>query len=177
MGRQLPIYATPDDESELLRFIETLSAIRVFRTFARNREGLWIDDWQHCPIDCFDYSVWLREFEWLPEYGQTGGPGCPPDRSGMYYFSNAGTAPVLEISRPPQGTIYGGRIYWAGNFSAAKGLSYDASVFSSHVDKIWRWIRRKGRRQRGDGSAFEPYILPQAFAELVDRQPRGTLAG
>src|SRR5260221_139223 len=90
------------------------------------------------------------------QFGNDKPPGCPSDRAGLYYVSNSGTAPVLEISRPPAGSLYGGRIYWANQFSAPHGLDYEAKSFSRHVDRIWRWIRRNGHRRPGDGSMIEP---------------------
>ena len=163
MGRQLPICASVGDEIELLRFIATFSPIRVFRPFAQSQEALWIDYWERGSINVFDYSVWLQKFAWTPEFGETGGPGCPPERAGWYYVKNSSAAPVVEISRPPAGSCYGGRIYWAKNFSAPKGLNYDVAEFSRIVDQIWKWVRRNGHREKGDGSMVEPFFLPQAW--------------
>lgn len=165
MGRQLPILATPEDERELLRFIQTLSAIRVFRTFAPTPDLLWLDNWMDCDIEEFGFNVWLQLFPWEPTYSLTGGPNCPPDRSGKYYVSNSGTAPVIEISRPPRGSRDGGRIYWARNFSAPYGLTYDADAFSKCVDHIWRWIRKHGKRDKGGLADYRPYVLPRARKE------------
>ena len=83
MGRQLPIAATRQDEVELLRFISTLAPIRVFQNFASCPEELWIADWERQEVPGCGYSIWPQCFPWEPAYGQTGGPGCPPERAGF----------------------------------------------------------------------------------------------
>jgi len=146
MGRQIAVIATPEDERELLRFIHTLTPIRVFQTFAATPEELWLDDWEDRDLPGFTYSIWLQEFPWEPTFGVTGGPGCPPERTGFHYFANAGQAPVLELTRGDLGRNRAGRIYWGRNFSAPHGLRYDDAAFSKIVDQVWRWVRKHGRR-------------------------------
>lgn len=162
MGRQISLIATPEDERVLLRFLATLSPIRVFRTFAPSPEELWLDGWEEEDLPGFTFSVWLRQFPWEPASGVTGGPGCPPERAGQHYFANVSTAPVLEITRanPAQGRA--GRIYWARNFSAPHGLAYDVAAFSKHVDQVWRWVRKQGRRV-DDPALGTYYALPEAW--------------
>jgi len=164
MGRQIPVIGNPEDERELLRFIRTLSPIRVFQTFARTPDELWLDDWDAEDLPGFNFSIWLQAFPWEPTYGLTGGPGCMPDRAGFHYFANAGQAPVLELSRGELARKRAGRLYWGRSFSAPHGLAYDDAAFSKLVDQVWRWVRKHGRRvERPD--LFAHYLLPHAWSQ------------
>lgn len=162
MGRQIPIVTTPADERELLQFANSLAPIRVFRVFAPTVEELWVSDWETREIPDRHYSIWPQTFPWEPTYGQTGGPGCPPERAGLYYVANASAAPVVEFSRGSD-ERKDGRLYWARNFSAPNGLVYDATVFAQFVDQLWRWVRKHGRRMAKE--AYAPYYLPGAYAQ------------
>jgi hypothetical protein len=173
MGRQIPVIAAPEDERELLRFIQGLSPIRVFQTFARTPEELWLDEWETQDLPGFSYSIWLRAFPWEPTYGITGGPGCPPERAGNHYFANAGRAPVLELSRGDLARRRAGRIYWGRNFSAPEGLAYDDAAFSKIVDQVWRWVRKHGRKVE-DPHLGAHYLLPHAWSQWS--QPSEQLA-
>lgn len=166
MGRQLPIVATPADERQLLEFVQSLSPIRVFVPFAKDVNSLWIDDWDHAKIDGFHFNIWLQSFVWEPEYKQTGGPRCPKERTGLWYVSNASSAPVIEVSRPLENGLSGGRVYWGSDFSAPNGLNYDASAFARVVDRIWKWVRRNGRRQLSENRPAGPYLLPDAWHQF-----------
>src|SRR4051812_48550550 len=97
MGRQLQLAATQRDALELLLFVTSLGPIRVFQTFARSIDELWIDDWQTRELPSL-FKIWPQSFPWSPEYAQTGGSKCPPESAGQFYISNAHTAPVLELS-------------------------------------------------------------------------------
>lgn len=172
MGRQIAIIAAPEDERSLLRYLTGLSPIRVFRTFAPTPEALWLDRWDEEDLPGFTFSVWLQQFPWEPTYGVTGGPGCPPERAGLHYFANAGTAPVLEITRANPAQRRAGRIYWAQTFSAPEGLSYDAAAFSNHVDQVWRWVRKQG--QKVDDPLLGPhYVLPGARSPATSVSDHG----
>lgn len=153
MGRQLPVVTTPRDERELLRFIHSLSPIRVFRCFTPTPEELWITDWERREIPVRFYNIWPEAFPWEPAYGQT--------NSGDWYVSNASAAPVIEFSRGSD-ERKDGRVYWARSFSAAQGLAYDERAFSKLVDQVWRWIRKHGRRLSTE--PYAPYYLPDAWA-------------
>ncbi len=166
MGRQLAIVATPNDERDLLTFIRTLSPIRVYVSFAETINALWIDNWERSDIEGCGFNVWLQSYPWAPEYKQTGGPRCPKDRRGLWYVSNGGAAPVIEISRPLLNSTAGGRIYWARDFSAADGVAYDSAGFASNVDRVWNWIRRSGRRKLSNGKRAGPYYLPEAWSKV-----------
>jgi hypothetical protein len=166
MGRQLPIVATPSDERELLSFMRILSPIRVYVSFAEAVDSLWIDDWEQRDIEGCGFNVWLRAFRWVPEYKQTGGPGCPESRRGLWYVSNGNGSPVIEVSRPLPDTDHCGRVYWARDFSAPDGLAYDSAAFAKQVDRIWHWIRRTGRRRLSGGKQDGPYYLPDAWSKV-----------
>jgi hypothetical protein len=159
MGRQLQIVATPTDERELLTFIQTLSPICVYVSFAETIESLWIEDWAQRDIEGGVFNVWLQSFPWVPEYKLTGGPRCPKSRRGFWYVSNGHTSPVIEVSRPL------GRVYWARDFCAPDGLAYDAVAFSRHVDRIWNWIRRTACRRVDGGKRDGPYFLRDAWSK------------
>lgn len=166
MGRQLQLATTLADEVELLRAIHALIPIRVFQVFAPTIEELWIDDWESREIPSASYRIWPQAFPWSPTYDRTGGPGCPPERAGRFYVANASTAPVLEFTRTFLETKRFGRIYWARDFSAPNGLTYDSQAFARLTDSVWRWIRKVGRKMPG-AKSWDPYYLPEAWSHVV----------
>lgn len=167
MGRQLPIVAIPEDERELLRFIRTLSPIRVYGSSARSVEALWAKEGEEENVEGFTLNCWLKAFPWEPKYLQTGGPRCPKERAGWWYVSNGHDAPVIEIDRSHIGPGGHGRVYWAKDFCAPNGLAYDAVAFGRIVDRIWNYIRRNSVRRGHDGSTA--YYLPNAWREFGAR--------
>jgi hypothetical protein len=162
MGRQLQLATTQRDATDLLRFVGSLGPIRVFQSFGHSIGELWVDDWETRELPR-DFYIWPQAFAWAPAYAQTGGPKCPPERTGIFYIANAHPAPVLEFSGSilEQGRY--GRIYWAGDFSAPNGLGYDAEAFARLTDSVWRWIRKVGRRLPR-AKAYSPYFLPDAWS-------------
>jgi len=176
MGRPLILATTQPDEVELLRFVRSLAPIRVFQSCSRSIDDLWIKDWEHEEIPGAAFRVWPQTFPWSPEYAQTGGPKCPPERSGLFYVAHAGAAPVLEFTRSfledrrrPEHTRFG-RIYRARDFSAPHGLNYDAEAFAKLTDSVWRWIRKVGRRLPG-AKAYSPHFLPDAWSRYGTGRP------
>jgi hypothetical protein len=163
MGRQLQLATTDADEVELLRFIRSLAPIRVFQSFARSTAELWIDDWETRKIPVALFCIWPQTFPWLPEYRQTGGPGCRPESAGQFYIANEHTAPVFKFSRSFLDEHSYGRIYWARDFSAPHGLEYDAEAFARLTDSVWRWIRKVSHRVP-DAKTHSPYFLPDAWS-------------
>lgn len=164
MGRQLALAATPDDEVELLRFIDSVSPIRIYKTFAPSIDELWLPGCDTRGISGWQtFHIWPVAFGWEPRYGLTGGPGCPPERAGQYYVANGSAGPILELSRSLLEDRNYGRIYWARNFSAPRGLTYDEAAFSTLTDQVWRWIRKNGRRLPPDPAQVRPYFLPHAW--------------
>jgi hypothetical protein len=169
MGRQLILAATTSDELELLRFVRGLAPIRVFQSFGRSIDDLWITDWEREGIPEGAFRVWPQTFPWTPKYAQTGGPNCPVERAGLFYVANDGVAPVWEVTRSfledrqrPDNRRFG-RIYWARDFAAPHGLDYDTAAFAKLTDSVWRWIRKAGRRLPG-AEPYSPYFLPDAWA-------------
>ena len=162
MGRQLQLATTRADEVEFLRYIHSISPMRVFRSFAPSVDELWIGDWETVEIPGGGFDIWPQMFTWSPEYAQTGGPVCPPERAGLFYVSNTNAAPIFEFSRSFIDRRQFGRIYWAKNFSAPNGLDYDVEAFTKLTDSVWRWIRKTGKQQPEAG-AYSPYFLPDAW--------------
>jgi hypothetical protein len=160
MGRQLQLATTRTDEAELLRFIASLAPIRVFQSQAATPDALWLPDYESISAPPWMLYIWPETFPWSPAYKQTGGPQCPPERSGLFYIANTHTAPVLELSRSDLSQRRFGRIYWGSDFSAPHGLDYDSAAFSRFVDSVWRWIRKVGKRTSRD--SYSPYYLPEA---------------
>ena len=115
------------------------------------------------PIPSAGFDIWPQSFDWSPEYAQTGGPKCPPERAGLFYIANAHSAPVLQFSRSFLEEQLYGRVYWGRDFSAPHGLDYDAEAFSRFTDSVWRWIRKVGRRLP-DATTYSPYFLPDAWS-------------
>ena len=164
MGRQLQLAATPQDEIALLRFIDSVTPIRVFQTFAPSVDELWIPDWRDAlPPGWGIFHVWPHQFPWTPEYGVTGGPGCPPERAGKHYVANSSHGPVLEFSRSLPDQQRWGRLYWSGLYSAPVDEEHDAAAFGKLLDAVWRWVRKNGRRQPGSAGEIRPYFLPDAW--------------
>jgi hypothetical protein len=169
MGRQLQLATTDADEVELLRFVRSLGPIRVFRSFARSCDELWIEDWETRTIPRPKFSVaagfyiWPQTFPWSPEYARTGGPNCRPEDAGQFYIANMNAAPVFDFSRSLLDEYSYGRIYWARDFSAPDGLDYDAGAFARLTDSVWRWIRKVSHRSPED-KTHSPYFLPDAWA-------------
>lgn len=160
MGRQLPIIATPEDERQLLKFIHTLSPIRVFVCQVTAPDDAWIDNWETHDIQNSMFYVWLTNFAWNPEFAQT---RPLKNNQRRWYISNCGHAPVIEVCRhqsPISQLSSVGRVYWAHHFSAPHFLEYDESAFNKCVDRIWSWIRRHGRRM--ELNVQKPYALPNA---------------
>lgn len=144
MGRQLSIVATLEDERLILDFIRSTAKVRIFESFAATPEALWVDDFSDEFRGHIAYRIWNTNFPWTPTYSQVGANSHDPLCVGWYYVSNSGSAPVLEFSRSSSKAH--GRLYWAKDFAAPRGLSYDVEQFSKWVDQVFRWIRKVGQR-------------------------------
>ncbi len=169
MGRQLQLATTDADVVELLRFIRSLSPIRIFQSFACSAAGLWIDDWEtrEIPKPKFylgsGFYIWPQSFPWSPEYAQTGGPNCRPEHAGQFYIANKDAAPIFHFTRSFLDEHSYGRIYWARDFSAPDGLDYNVEAFARLTDSVWRWIRKVSHRTP-DAKTHSPYFLPDAWS-------------
>ena len=162
MGRQLQLATTSADEIQLLRFVNSVSPIRVFQTHAHSIDELWIRDWDVGEIPGASFCIWPEQFAWSPSYAQTGGPKCPPERANLYYIANTNAAPIFDFSRSFLEKRRYGRIYWARDFSAPQRLAYDERTFSRLTDSVWRWIRKVGHKTPSAG-VCSPYFLPDAW--------------
>lgn len=58
MGRQIEIVTTAADELALIRFIESLAPIRVFRDFASSIDALWISSHEAPILARHGYHIW-----------------------------------------------------------------------------------------------------------------------
>lgn len=162
MGRQLQLASTQEDDLQLIQIISGLVPITVFQSFADTPEALWLNDLAGLSILPSHLFIWPKNFPWVPEYKQTGGPKCPKESRGLYYISNKNIAPLLELSRSDLSKRRYGRIYWGSNFSAPYGLSYDKAAFSDLVDVVWSQIRKVAKKAMSVSSST--YWMPQALA-------------
>jgi hypothetical protein len=87
---------------------------------------------------------------------------------GWYYVSNTSIAPILELSRTDPKTLGPGRLYWGRDFSAPDGLPYDDRLFARWIDRVWRWVRKQGRKSPRAGFG-EAYYLPAAWRRLTSK--------
>jgi len=162
MGRQLPIAMNFDDELEFVSFLRSSADIKIIEAFAPSIEELWVEKINPVVSGHYTYHIWNSEYPWSPRYGTVGEQAHNRKSIGWRYVSNTVDAPLLELTRSnvPEGKI--GRLYWAKDFAAPKGLCYDSAKFGRWIDHIWRWVREHGRK---DGSFVgDPYILPGAWA-------------
>jgi hypothetical protein len=162
MGKQTHIVATLEDEEAFLRFVRETADIALFESFAPTADALWKQSFEAERSGHYKYCIWNRAFPWTPEYGRVGPQADDPKCIGWYYVSNTGDAPVVEFDRSDFHPVREGRVYWARDFSAPRGLDYDVAAFSRWYDSVVRWIRKHGRKlQTG---AYWPYYLPDAWA-------------
>ncbi|WP_169850517.1 hypothetical protein [Rhodoferax saidenbachensis] len=153
------------DEEQLIAFLHSTCEIEIFESFAPTKEGLLVHGFNEMFSGHWHYTIWNKSFQWNPEYGTVGTKAHDPECIGWYYFSNAAQAPVLEVTRSQPDLSAPGRLYWANNFSAPNGLSYDPEEFSRWIDKIWRWVRKTGYKI--SEMPLQPYALPHAAAQIA----------
>jgi hypothetical protein len=134
MGRQVEASLSEDEERALLLYMRAGTNVQIIRTFAPTQAGLLVDSFEPRGEGNWSYYLWNRSFDWQPQFSVT---RTDPPAS---YVSNATVAPLLEYSRHTQ---HGpGRIYWAKNFSAPEGLTYDSSAFERWYNSVARWVKR-----------------------------------
>jgi hypothetical protein len=167
MGRQLQTVTTPNDTRELLRFVQSLTPIRVFRSHQPTREAIWLDDWEQGELGDGWLQVWLTDFPWVPDYAQTLSRKGNVNPNGLWYIANTHYAPIIDLS-PTIGARHG-RIYWANEFSYTTGKTYDQAAFGKYVDRLWSWVRRSGGHVP-DSGRIQLYYLPEAWQQY--QQPR-----
>ena len=134
------------DERGFVSFLRTPGSIQIFETFAPTPAELAVEDFSDALRGHWTYHIWNRQFDWVPEYGLVGHESADAERTGWAFHRNASTAPFLEVTRSDLAGRKAGRLYWGSDFSAPDGLRYDAPVFDSWIDSIWRWCRRRARR-------------------------------
>src|SRR5215213_9672199 len=127
MGRQIQVAMAREDERCFLEFLRSTSDIQLFESFASTSEGLWVNDVNEVLEGHWSYHIWNRRFAWSPEYGRVGPKAHEPAHIGWYYIANNHAAPVLEMTRSDVRSGKFGRLYWARDFAAPAGLSYDAA--------------------------------------------------
>ncbi len=168
MGRQIAIVTSWPDELLLLRHLEIDCKLRLFRSIADSRSGLWIENWEQSAIPDSHYCIWPTRFTWRPKYWQIKQP-CVPEVEGKWVVANDGVAPAIELSRHLHGRGSAGRLYWAKYFLATAPLSYDVNEFDRFVSAVWRWVRKQGVCDRLD--AHKPYVLPNAYRRRTGGAP------
>src|SRR5207248_2179222 len=117
----------------------------------------------------FQYYIWNQEFSWRPEIGQVNHPKADARTRGLYYVANIAEAPVVEFVRSDLARNQFGRVYWAKDFAAKRGLSYDINSFDRWYASIVRWIRKHGTRLKVGHR--EAYFLPSAYAAMSSAPP------
>lgn len=162
MGRQIPIVTAWPDELAIIRQIAAGDEVRIFRDLAETRDSLWIDDWETNKISEGHYSIWPTHFLWKPIYFQLAQP-CISGVEGKWRIRNSGDAPIITLSRHLHGPDSAGRLYWSKYFTALGPLGYDVAAFDKLVDGIWRWVRKNGTRDPGDG--HRPFVLPHTMRQ------------
>ncbi len=160
MGRQIQIVSIWADELAILEHLATQSEIRIFRSIANSRKGLWIEDWRESEIQESRYSIWPTHFPWTPSYRQIKKP-CVPGVEGQWYIENRHVGPVIEFSRHMHRAGSPGRLYWSKYFSATEPLGYDVEEFDRLVSALWRYVRKNGVRDIVD--PHKPFVLPKAI--------------
>lgn len=154
-----------EDEKQLIDFLRSTCEIEIFESFAPTKEDLVVNDFNENFSGHWHYKIWNKNFPWNPEYGTVGNKAHTPEHIGWRYVSNSGQAPIIEVTRSRPDLSSSGRLYWANNFSAPNGLNYDSAEFSRWVDKIWRWVRKNGRKI--NELPLQPYALPHAAAKFA----------
>jgi hypothetical protein len=164
MGRQVGIAATSIDEESFLSFLRETAEIVLIESFAEAIDQLWVESFASDKIGHWTYAIWNKGFPWTPTYGRVSEKAHDKRMIGWYFVANLGTAPVIEFTRSDISKQQYGRIYWAKDFSAPHGLSYDVEAFVQWYDTIIRWVRKYGKKlSRG---AYEPYFFPDAWKQM-----------
>lgn len=165
MGRQIQLLMSTEDEKQLIAFLRSTCEIEIFESFAPTKKDLLVNGFNENFSGHWHYKIWNKKFQWSPEYRTVGPNSHDPECIGWYYVSNAGQAPILEVTRSKPDLSSSGRLYWANNFSAPNGLSYDSEEFSRWVEKIWRWVRKNSCKI--NELPLQPYALPHASAKFA----------
>jgi len=164
MGRQIAIGATINDEAHLLSFLRGTAEIRLIEIHAPTEQELWVDSFSPQLADHYCYYIWNTCFPWRPEYGKVGENAYSPERIGWSYVSNASDAPLIEFSRSDILNQRYGRLYWAKDFAAPDGLTYDVHEFSKWWNTFIRWVKKTAAGKKTD--TWTTWFLPDAWQQL-----------
>lgn len=146
MGRQISVALTQKDEEEFISFLRQSADIQIIRSFAETDEGLFVTNFGVRESGNWTLDIWNKAFPWKPEYAKTR-LDLPEDRRNLSYISNKNDAPLIEYTRHNfnLGGV-AGRIYWAKNFAAPNGLSYDVKGFEDWYESVVRWLRKNKKK-------------------------------
>lgn len=165
MGRQLQLLMSASDEKSFIAFLRSTASIQIIESFAPTTDALWVEDFNPSFVEHHTYAIWNKAFSWIPQFGTVGPKAHEPSHIGWRYICNTPSAPLLTVSRSNPLTGESGRLYWAKDFVASNGLTYDVANFNQWVDAIWRWVRKHGSKTQE--LPLEPYVLPGAMEQLL----------
>jgi len=137
MGRQVTAALTDEQEQALLAFLRKSADVALICASAPTADGLFHQkfaprgDWH------WMYYLWNRSFPWVPEIST---------HKDHVSVGNTTASPLIEYTRHNfDGSEPVGRIYWARDFAAQDGVTYDATSFNRWFDSVVGWVRRHGR--------------------------------
>ena len=137
MGRQVAAKLTDEQEQALLAFIRKSADVALIRAAAPTPDGLFNHHFSPRGDWHWIYYLWNRAYPWVPEI---------LEHHDHVSVGNTAAAPIVEYIRHNfGGTEPVGRIYWAKDFAAPDGLTYDAASFGQWFDSVAGWLRRHGR--------------------------------
>lgn len=165
MVRQIQVAMNSEDERAFLAFLNATANIQVIKSFAPRSADLFVEEFSQSLSGHWSYSIWNKQFDWLPEFGTVGDRSHDPSHIGWKYVSNKSAAPILEFSRSDLASERTGRLYWAKDFAAPNGLNYDAKAFSAWIDQVWSWVRKHGLKN--NALSLSPYLRPSAQKEWL----------
>jgi hypothetical protein len=157
MGRQIAVVLADEDESRLLEFLRSRATILILESFASAPQALYCEHFSATRPGHLFYDLWLTEFPWSPEFAQT------LTESARWYVSNKSAAPLIEYTRFNPAIGVPGRLYWADRFLGEP--AYDRISFGAHVDALWRWVRKQGRRMLLSNNS-DAWCFPEAIKEF-----------
>lgn len=157
MGKQLQIFSTEKDNSQLESFLKTNFDIELFQSFANQRDELRINNINETLFPYNSIIIWNKKFPWKLEYSTTN------TADSLSYISNTHTAPVLKFSKSNFNEGIHGRIYWAKEFAGE--ITYNAVEFNEFYLKVISWIKKNsvGKIKYGE---LIIYCLNNAWIKL-----------
>ena len=136
MGRQVATKLSEEQEQALLTFLRKSADVALIRASAPTSDGIFHQHFAPRADWHWIYYLWNRAYPWVPEISE---------HQGHLLVGNTNAAPLIEYTRHNfGGSEPVGRIYWARDFVAPDGLSYDADSFNRWFDSVAGWVRRHG---------------------------------